>query len=186
MNEPAPEIRRPYCLRCYAALPTFAGARCVCERCGFVNVKHDLGIFWTKEKRFRDLEELAKTLIVLFLVGLGLVVALGLKEGSGIGTGQGWAVGFPILIGVILWETAEKITRRKPYFRAAIVWRVVFVILGGPIVLLGVATEPGLARVVVFAVGGALLFVALTAGAWSKRLAAWRDRRIRAGQYAKG
>ncbi len=47
--------------------------------------------------------------------------------------GQGWAAGFPILVGWILWETAGLLTRRKAVLDMGLLWPAIFLCIGiGP------------------------------------------------------
>ena len=137
---PRREIPRPYCLFCYAPMPEFEGAVQACPRCGRRNLACDQGVFWTRERRLRELEEVAKALIVLAIGGM---TALLLTSPGGSGTGQGWAVGAPILLAAYLWETAGKITRWTPELRGWIVWTIFLFVPGffAMPVIAGIALE---------------------------------------------
>ena len=179
----APSVRRPYCLRCYAPMEAFTGPSHVCERCRFVNLRLDQQQFWTKEHDLRQVEVVAKGAIVLLVVGLALAIVRAFGDQVSFGMGQGWAVGFPIVVGLVLWETASKITRRSPTFRALLVWRVVLGVLGVGAWVLG--TDLGLhdlRGVLWLLLGPCLLGAALALGPLARALARWRDRRILAGQ----
>jgi ribosomal protein L40E len=180
MEDPE-HIHRPYCLRCYARMESYAGTRRACERCGYVNLKIDQQLYWTREKRLRELEGLAKTLIVAFLIGLALLIGVGLKGHRGGGMGQGWAIGFPVLIVVILWDTASKITRYKPYFRATIVWRIIAAVFAVLAALLSIGQPVG-EQLSLYGMAAVPLGIALFLGRIGRALARWRDRRILAGQ----
>ena len=174
--------RRPYCLNCYAALAPFEGSRHVCSSCGFLNLRVDQELYWTREKRFRDLEELAKTMIVFFLGGVSLLMFSGLGS-SGIGMGQGWAVGFPILFGALLWETASKITRWKPYLRAGLVWGIMSGVVAAPFLMIGFGADIRVSeRAVFLGVGFVLGLIAVGLPRVSRGLHAWRLKRICAAQ----
>ena len=136
-RQEGPTVPRPYCLRCYAPMKPYRGSCAECPRCTHLNLRVDQRLFWTQERRLRELEQLAKVLIVIFLGWVGYLLLP--PTTGGVGMGQGWAVGFPILFGYVLWETASKITRRKPYFRAAIVWTILLLIFGLPVLAVGVA-----------------------------------------------
>ncbi len=179
----------PYCLNCYAPLPPVPGASFPCAACGHLNVKADRRIFWTQERRLREFEQLAKVLIGVFLAGISLVLLQGGANHRGFGMGQGWAVGFPLLFGAVLWETASKITRHKPYFRARIVWTVVPLLFGPPIAFVGtvLALQPSQSDVssptlVLGAIFGfALTGLGLGSHRLARRIEAWKLARIRAG-----
>jgi hypothetical protein len=184
--------RHPYCLQCYAALAPFSGASQRCDDCGFVNVKRDLELFWTKEPRFVELEAYAKIAIVFLLVGFSAVVIWAMGQRSSFGLGQGWAVGFPILLGVILWDTASAITRRSSDYRASVVWRVVCALLAPWPLLLAIDLNPWARHtesrvgVPVFAavllLGLALAAGALGLGALGRAVPRWREARVRRAQ----
>lgn len=124
---PRRDIPRPYCLACYGALAAFEGARAHCARCGHLNLACDQGVFWTQEPRFVRLERCAKGLIAAAIGAMSWII---LTRTSGFGTGQGFVVGAPILLGAYLWETAGKITRWSPELRAWIVWMVFLLVPG--------------------------------------------------------
>ncbi len=173
--------RRPYCLRCYAPLKgeLRKGARTICPRCGFVNLKVDRAVFWTKERRLLELESLAKGVIVVFMVVIGLLMLWGAGNKMSFGLGQGWAVGFPILFGVLLWETASKITRWKPYLRVGLVWSILAAAPGIGLLLVAMLPELSpLARAVLAATS--LPWFGVAFGIWRLEAACarWRARRI--------
>ncbi len=130
-SEPLHAIRRPYCLRCYGALERAPGASAPCKACGFVNVLADQRLFWTREPALVRAEASAKLSIVLLLGGIFWFMLRGMDMRFGMG--QGYAIGFPIVIGAVLWQTAEKLTRRKPYFRAALFWFVLPLVVAVPL-----------------------------------------------------
>jgi len=183
MKPPAERIVRPYCLRCYQALEARDGPSHACERCGFVNLKLDQKLYWTREPALCDLEGWAKTITVYVLIGLGLLLGIGFGSKASFGTGQGWAVGFPILVGVLLWETASKITGRKPYFRATIVWRILLAIPVVPMLLLvhDLRAKPVIAAVLLVLSAGSILGVVFL-GRIGRSLERWRDHRVLKGQ----
>ena len=161
-----------------------------CERCGFLSLKLDQQLFWTKEPRFVALEAYAKIAIVFGLVGLSGFMVWAMSQRSSFGLGQGWAVGFPIALGVILWDTASAITRRKSDYRATIVWRVVCVVLAPWPLFLAFALfswasdfhgSPVLG-VVALLLGLVLLAGAIGLGHLGRALTRWREERVRAAQ----
>jgi drug/metabolite transporter (DMT)-like permease len=120
-------------------MPAFEGAIQECARCGHLNLASDQGDFWTQEPCMLRLERLAKLAIALAIAG---VIWLVLTGDYGLGTGQGWVAGAPILLGAYLWETARKITRWGHELRAWIVWTVFLIVPGllGAFVLVGLAS----------------------------------------------
>lgn len=183
MNSTDPSgVSRPYCLVCYAPLDRFHDARTICPRCGSINVKADQGVYWTREPKLVETEWLAKVGIVLLVAWISYLMLGGMRLSFGLG--QGWAVGLPILLAAALWETASKITRHVPYFRARIVWASVVALPSLPF-LYGAVFAPGSStakRPSLAAVGAVLLAAAwgvvLTARAFDR----WRERRILSGQ----
>ena len=184
----------PYCLACYGPMAHAADASQRCERCGFVNLRLDQELFWTKEPRFVALESYAKITIVLLLVALTAFVFWAMGQRASYGMGQGWAIGFPILLGVILWDTASAITRKTSDYRATVVWRIVCAVLAPwPFLLLidivrfrgrsDYPIGPGLAAVVLL-VGLIFLAGALGLGQLGRSIERWRIRHIRAAQLA--
>ena len=185
--------RVPYCLACYAPMAREAGASHRCERCGFVNVKLDQELFWTKEARFVALESYAKIAIVFLLTGLTGFLFWAMGQRASYGMGQGWAIGFPLLLGVILWDTASAITRKSSDFRATIVWRIVCAVLAPWPLLLAVDLRPGRmlkSDVPVSPILWALLLLlglfflagALGLGRLGRALQHWRERHVVAAQ----
>lgn len=180
--------RAPYCLRCYAPIERGESASRRCERCGFVNVNLDQELFWTKEPRLVELEAYAKIVIVFLLVALAGFLVRAMGQRASFGLGQGWAVGFPILIGVVLWDTASAITRRRSDFRATIVWRIVCAVLAPWPLLFAAdprlrATHPAVFAVRLI-VGLLLLAGALGLGSLGRALLRWRERHVLAAQLA--
>lgn len=185
--------RAPYCLACYAPMAREAGASHRCERCGFVNVKLDQELFWTKEPRLVALESTAKIAIVCVLVALTAWMFQAMGQRASYGLGQGWAIGFPILLGVVLWDTASAITRKSSDFRATIVWRIVCAVLAPWPLLLAVDLRPGRmlkSDVPVSPILWALLLLlglfflagALGLGRLGRALQHWRERHVVAAQ----
>ena len=185
----ASQPRRPYCLRCYAAMERFEGASLPCAACGYVNVKLDQELYWTREPRFVELEAYAKIVVVFGLVGLSALMLYAMSQKPSYGLGQGWAVAFPILVGIVLWDTASAITQRRSALRLAIVWRVVCALLAPWPLLFAVALNPWsrsdvpVALFAVLALVGLLLAAgALGLGALGRQAGRWREERVRAAQ----
>ncbi|MEQ1894602.1 MAG: hypothetical protein ABL998_18835 [Planctomycetota bacterium] len=187
--------RAPYCLACYAPMEREPGASHRCERCGFVNVKLDQELFWTKEPRLVALESYAKIVIVCVLVALTAFVFWAMGQRASYGMGQGWAIGFPILLGVVLWDTASAITRKRSDLRATIVWRIVCAVLAPWPLLLAIDLRPGRMLKSDFPVSPALwalllllglafLAGALGLGRLGRFLQHWRERHVLAAQVA--
>lgn len=171
-------IHRPYCLRCYLPLERQSDARQVCSRCGYVNVKVDQGKYWTREAWLCRIEWLAKAAISLLIAWISWKILFAGQAGTGMG--HGIAVGFPILLGVVLWDTASKITRRQPYFRATIVWSVVIAVLGVLPTLVGVFASdlPPMARTVILTVGLGFFGIAAAIPLLGRAYGRWQVRRI--------
>ena len=93
MKQP-PAYQKPYCLHCYAVLePWGQRASQPCTRCGRSNLHQDARIYWTRERDMVQWEWAARVLTLLLAIAVGgwLMTSKG-----GIGTGQGWAIGFPL------------------------------------------------------------------------------------------
>lgn len=185
----------PYCLACYAPMAREAGASHRCERCGFVNVKLDQELFWTKEPRFVALESYAKIAIVFLLIALTGFLFWAMGQRASYGMGQGWAIGFPILLGVILWDTASAITRKTSDYRATVVWRIVCAVLAPwPFLFMLEGLQQAGRRsdfhvtpalwALVLLVGLAFLAGALGLGRLGRFLQRWREHHVRAAQLA--
>jgi len=102
------------------------------------------------------------------------------------GMGQGYAVGFPIATGVLLWTTVEKITHRRPYARIGLVWAALPLILAVPALLAGLGTiafqAPAPARAVCLGIAVALVAVSFGVRRLCALLGRLRDERILRGQ----
>ncbi len=111
----------PYCLECYAPIQANERALVTCERCGARLVREDLRQFWTRERRFVLIESGLKALVVLLVAGLFAFILrpTGHMHGN---TGVGYSAGMPVLIGLLLWDTASLVTRRRSILRLEIVW----------------------------------------------------------------
>lgn len=132
-------VRKPYCLWCYQPLQRFQReAARACERCGKSNLRQDLRRYWTRERELVQWERIAKFWVVVACLAIaGLLFA----TPGGIGTGQGWAIGFPLLLGPLGWETASKLTQDKPYLRADLTWALVFLAPVAFLALFGLLAE---------------------------------------------
>ena len=182
----------PYCLRCYSPLERSAGATQRCGRCSFVNANIDHALFWTKEPYLVGLEAYAKiatVIVVACLIGL-IYWAMGRQPSYGLG--GGWAIGFPILLGVVLWDTASAITRKTSDYRASIVWRWICAFLAPWPFLLALDLNPwakqkgllvSIPAFVAMLLPG-LLFAggALGLGRLARWLIAWREQHVWAAQ----
>lgn len=184
-DEPA-RIQRPYCLRCYAPLEKVREACLTCPACGHTNVLADQRLFWSQEPNLVDLE-------FFFKVGVGFLLAgiFWLMVGDDqvkLGTGQGYAIGFPIVLGAILWETVGKLTRRKPYFRATLFWMAIPLVLALPAVfgVLYPGDAPAVGRAILAAIALVLISLAFLARSIGRRLERWKEDRIRGGQVLRG
>ncbi len=179
----AARIQHPYCLKCYAPLERNHDACTVCPHCHFVSVAADHGRYWTREPNLVELEWFAKVFIVL---GLAAFFAWMLtRMNMQFGMGQGFAIGAFIAVGAVLWETASKLTRHKPYFRARLFWTALILVLGSPFFLGGVwpNTDAGwVGRAAILSVAAVFAL-----GAWSvyrlgARLERWKLTHIANGQ----
>lgn len=180
-NEPR-RVRLPYCLACYAPIERSTRTSVTCPRCEFVNLAADQRRYWTLEPKLKETEWLAKVATGLVV---GLVVFLMMRRiGIRFGLAQGYAVGFPIVIGWVLWETAGKITQKKPYFRATLFWMALPGIVALPFVLATVwpgdmTAKERLISILVATVIGSLALIPYLVG---KSTVRWQEKRILAGQ----
>ena len=96
--------------------------------------------------------------------------------------GQGWAIGLPILVAVVLWDTASKLTRQGPYFRAGLLWSVIGWIVGPFILFVGLmnfVNNNARQDAVWFIAIGSISSLAAVAGPWLGRTyVTWLVRRI--------
>ncbi|HPF13299.1 MAG: hypothetical protein H6830_02645 [Planctomycetes bacterium] len=97
----------------------FDGAAGRCPACGKVNLREDQRTYRTLSEAKVESERTAKGLVVLAMGVLGIAM-MGLS--SGLGMGQGWAIGLPIVLGVILWDAAGSFTRRRTQFSHRTLW----------------------------------------------------------------
>ena len=174
-------VRRPYCLHCYSPLAGASRTSVTCERCDALNVLADQRRFWTLEPGLRQIEKGVKGLL---LVLLALVLGSMLNT-SGIHFGKGriFELAIPIMITVLLWETANKITQRRPHFRAGLFWTAVPLVIGVPLCLaVLLAEEPWSDRGAMGGVAVGLVAFGLAVRWLEKRAERWRDERVLRGQ----
>lgn len=169
------KIARPYCLECYAPMARFEGTSHTCELCGRLNLEVDQRSYWTRERRFVAIETTLKALILALV--LGIYAWMVWPPRMNFGTGQGWAIGMPILFGIVLWESASKVTRRKPYFNAGLFWGGVVAVVVVP--FLAVQAVIGALDLTQLAVGLGMLLLCAGLG-WgvtrlARRIERWRE-----------
>ncbi len=87
------------------------------------------------------------------------------------GTGAGWFIAIPGMLGVALWETASNLTRRGSLFNATIFWQATFLLLVG----LGIL----LMNLWISAVGVVMIGVVTV---WSRKFRKWKVQRVQQGQ----
>ena len=187
MEDEIVEYAKPYCLHCYAPLAVSQSASAWCGTCGKSNLRVDLEQLWTSERRFRELEDLLKVIVVLSMLGFCAfaVFVLGLHDHRA----MPMAIFVPGVIGVLLWDLAC-ITRKAGTYR----WDLIAAGIGwviGPlwliITLVAGFERPPRDRIAwggLFAMG---LFVCVTTiGApWiRRRWMGWRDRHVAERQAA--
>ena len=126
-----------------------------------------------------DLELIAKGLVALFLALVTYLLMFGPQ--IQFGTGQGVAIGFPILAGAVLWWTVEKLTRYHPYFRAGLFWGLLGIVCALPFVSVAVwpAGDPALGpRGLALGAGALLVGFGLGVIRSGAALVRWRDRYV--------
>ena len=105
-----PRVKRGvYCLRCYAPLAETNARAIDCIACRATNLRSDRYRYWTRARLPRIVEGFCK----LLAIGITLVVAVLAMQSSGGGSGQGYVLALPILLGFILWETSRAITHKQ-------------------------------------------------------------------------
>lgn len=180
----------PYCLCCYAPLERTGGASSRCASCDAVNLRDDHRRFWTREPRLVGLEQMLKAVVTGIVVLLFALILL--NPSGGTGSGHGVAVGLPILIGVLGWDAASCVTRRRTTWRtslviAAMVW-VAGVFITLTVLFTGVdGIQRGHGLAVGIAAGCAIALFALGWGVLraGRAFGAWRTRHIAARQAAR-
>lgn len=185
-------VQRPYCLQCYAPMSRSHDACAECPSCGAQNLRIDQDNYWSREPWLRRLELCGKTGVAL-LVGWMTYVALFAFQTS-FGVAQGMAIGAPILVGIVLWDTVSKLTRSNPYFNAGLFWSILPLLVGAPILLLGVTLctrvlqawpperridhQNARVALAVLLTGLFLVGFALTSRLLGRRARAWQLRRV--------
>jgi len=172
---------RPYCLHCYAPLEEFEGPGTHCPHCERLNLRVDTQTYWTKERRFRNIEELLKIAVGVLVCSLTALALFDPGLASGVKSGMG--IGAPILLGVLLWDLA-RITRKRSVFSARIIWPIAGALFGlvglllYPEVRLYGSTQAMILVGIAFAIAFFGLLTPLTSRWW--RL--WRERHIASSQ----
>jgi len=121
--------RRYYCLYCYHELERPDAATVHCPACRRTMLKQDFELFWTRERNYRQLEVFIKAIIVLIVAAISWAVLVPRGQMHGF-AGVGYAAGFPILLGFLLWDSASLITRRRSILRIEVVWPALVFTLG--------------------------------------------------------
>lgn len=186
MERHRPDYVTPYCLHCYAPLAASQSASIWCGSCGKTNLRIDLDLLWTSERRLRELEDMLKVIVVLSMLGFCAfsVFVLGLHDHRA----MPMAIFVPGVIGFLLWDLVS-ITRKSGTYR----WDLIAAGIGwviGPLwlVLAGVggwsSPRDQLSWGALFAMG--LIIMILTIGApWiRRRWMGWRDRHVAERQAA--
>ncbi|HED65578.1 MAG TPA: hypothetical protein ENJ09_08485 [Planctomycetes bacterium] len=178
-------IHHPYCLRCYHPLEPISGASTHCAKCGFLNLKEDQRVYWTRERDFVQLELVGKVVTVALVMLLGWGMLGGFTTHVQGGSAQGYLIAAPIAIGAALWKTSEMCTRRCTYFRPSVFWGAIPIVVALPLVLACLWPTSGPStRSRMWAGGIALVLIAF--GVAVRRacvlLEAWKRRRILEGQ----
>jgi hypothetical protein len=147
----------------------------------------DRGRLWTRERRLRRLESLAKGLILITMASVAAMALL--FPGSGVGRGHGMAIGAPILLGILLWDLAS-ITRSRSQFRADIVWPIIGWLLGPLSILVALALWIEESRhpllLILAILCAAVTLPAIFAPLIRHRWVAWREAHVARGQALSG
>lgn len=168
----------PYCLHCYAPLERFDGASSACGACGSPNLRVDLARLWTREHKLRVLENWLKALVCLAMIAIGGLALL--FPGTGVGKGHGMAIGAPIVLGILLWDTAS-ITRKQSLFQLQIVWPIVGWLLGVPMIwlVLVLGGKLSVPLQMTLLVTGVVTTLSAITSPWLRRWwSSWCERRI--------
>lgn len=103
------------CLWCTEELPLPIRASNPCPSCERINLNEDLRIFRTKRPGPRAVEAALKSVFAVVVGGLYVAMLFG---GGLVGlAGVGWSIGLPILVGLIAWDAAGLVTRRRSILR---------------------------------------------------------------------
>ena len=106
-----------------------SAAAVTCNVCNKPNLRQDQQLYWTRERRYVELERMLKALVV---VVVGMIAWLLLSpDGSKHGyAGVGYSAGFPIALGFVLWDTTSLVTRKRSILRLEVVWPALVFTLG--------------------------------------------------------
>jgi len=116
--------RRTYCRLCYARIPGYRGASVPCPACGEQHLRAHEERYWTLEPRLVRLERRAKAASLVLALGMGWWLWVRGSAKASLGMGQLYAVVSPLIVLLILWMSASKITHRPTNFRAGTMWTV--------------------------------------------------------------
>lgn len=108
------------CLYCSAPLDEPLRTSNVCPACDRVNLREDLRIYRTKHPIARSLESTLKAACVL-VIGAFTAIMLGKGNGGGY-AGTGYAIGTPLLLALVLWDSIGLITRRHSVLVMRVFW----------------------------------------------------------------
>lgn len=123
-----------YCLFCYEELERPRVASVHCPACGRLNLRQDLQDYWTREPRFVRLERALKLVIVALVALASGYLMFPTRQMHGY-AGVGYSAGAPLLIGIILWDTASLATRRRSMLRLELLWPALVFLVGAAPVL---------------------------------------------------
>jgi len=142
------EIRRPYCLRCFA---TIAGERARCEACGHVSRGDDRTRYWTVKPGLLLLSRVLQTAVLVAYPSLWLTWLLlggGLRSaGAPRAEVVLPALGLATLLGPPLYWTFGQIVRRKPELNLMAFWAVLFAVTSAALCRVHVSVAAGFATV---------------------------------------
>jgi uncharacterized membrane protein YfcA len=133
---------RRYCLHCFTTLPDESD---VCRACGRASPPAMRRRFWSLHRRHRQDEVAAKVAVVVFVLAVGGAVVAWVAHGPATGPGAGFVIVLPIALGVALWSNAEKFTRHRTNFRAAVFWGALGACCTGLLAWLGAFLPAGVA-----------------------------------------
>ena len=173
--------RRTYCRLCYARIPNYRGASVPCPACGEPHLRAHEEKHWTLEPRLVKLERQAKGASIVLAIALGAWLWVRGSAKASLGMGQMYAVVSPLIVLLILWMTASKITHRPSNLRAGMMWAVMLPLTGASMAFIGASSwssEEGskLVAVVLFVVAAPLVLL----GPFAYRTTRWhRDWRTR-------
>lgn len=139
-RERAETDQRSYCLRCYSDLDWPSSARTVCPSCGFLNLRVDHRVYWTREPKLVEVEWSLKAAVIVVsgIVGFSLI-----STSTASGTGAGWFFAIPFVAAVAMWSSLSKITRHGSYFSAKVLWSAVFLLPVVGLLVVGICQVVG-------------------------------------------